>query len=743
MVETIRPKSSDDPQGADLLVADVLVPVAVDTAYSYKIPSGMTLAPGDIVEVGLGTRKTMGVVWSVSSSASGGNLKPVESRYDLPSMRPNMRHFIEWIAHWTLSPRGMVARMALRDPEDVLPERPKLGVRLTKRTPERMTPARRRLIQAAEGGLVWRKGALAQAASVSGGVIDTLVDEGVFEVSVLPPDPVCETPLPGFAAPVLSDGQQLAANALVRLMRAGAGKPALLEGVTGSGKTEVYFEAVAEALVQDRQSLILMPEIALTAQFLARFESRFGVKPAEWHSGVAATKRNRLWRAVAEGEAKVIVGARSALMLPYANLGLIVVDEEHEAAYKQSDGVRYHARDMAVVRGKIEKAAVILASATPSVESRVNAEKGRYHHIRLPDRFGNAVLPALQTIDLRRHAAPRGRWISPPLVSLARETLEAGEQVLFFLNRRGFAPLTLCNRCGYRCQCPNCSAWLVEHRFRRALICHHCGHTERRPMTCAGCGAEDQLRAVGPGVERLAEEVAELFPNRRMIVLSSDFPGGTERLRRELQAISDGEFDIIIGTQLVAKGHNFPLLTLTGVIDADIGLSSADPRAAERTFQLLTQVTGRAGRAEKPGRGLIQTHQPDHPVISALIRHDREGFYRAEIAEREMGNLPPFGRLASITVTAADQNHATATARNLAMAGHAIVREAERYSDIQVLGPAEPPVALIRGRYRQRIIIKAPRNADLQGFLRAMLAAAGPLRGGARADVDVDPMSFI
>ena len=437
------------------------------------------------------------------------------------------------------------------------------------------------------------------------------------------------------------------------------------------------------------------------------------------------------------------VGSRSALMLPFSDLGLIIVDEEHEAAYKQADGVRYNARDMAVVRAHIENIPAILASATPSVESRVNAQQGRYTHLRLPDRFGGATLPDLSAINLTLHAPPRGRWISAPLEGMARAAIEAGEQVLFFLNRRGFAPLTLCNRCGHRWQCPHCTAWLVEHRFRRALVCHHCGHTERRPPVCTSCGAEDDVRAVGPGVERLAEEVATLFPGVPAIVLSSDFPGGTDRLRRELEAIAKGEFKIVIGTQLVAKGHNFPLMTLAGVIDADVGLSTADPRAAERTFQLLTQVTGRAGRGAKAGRGVIQTYQPDHPVFRAILSGDHEGFYREEIAAREAASMPPFGRLAALIATAADKSVAEETARRIARSGHEMQASDPRFSGITLLGPAEPPVAMIRGRHRMRIIVKAQRRDDIQSFLRATLRHAGPVKGGARLEIDVDPMQFL
>jgi primosomal protein N' (replication factor Y) len=723
-------------------VAEVLVPVAVAGTYSYANANRLPLALGDQVIVSLGNRPTLGVVWSLRQSASGSNLKPVEHRFDLAPMRAEMRAFIDWIADWTLSPPGMVLRMALRDPETAA-ETPRLGVRLTGAMPQRLTPARQRLLEAAAGGMVWRKSALAGAASVSNGVIDGLVDEGVLEVVAIPPEPVAEMPDPDANPTLLTADQQKAADDLRAMVTARAFSVALLEGVTGSGKTETYFEAVAEAVRAGRQSLILMPEIALTADFIQRFEQRFGVRPAEWHSGVAATRRDRLWHAVASGAARVVVGARSALMLPFADLGLIVVDEEHEAAYKQSDGVRYNARDMAVVRGRLEQAPVILASATPSVESHVNATSGRYRHVLLPDRYGGASLPDIQAVDLRLHSPPRGRWISPPLERMARETLAAGEQVLFFLNRRGFAPLTLCNRCGHRWQCPNCTAWLVEHRFRRSLVCHHCGHIERQPPVCTQCGAEDELRAVGPGVERLAEEVANLFHEARTIVLSSDFPGGTERLRRELKAIAEGEFNIVIGTQLVAKGHNFPLLTLAGVIDADVGLSNADPRAGERTFQLLTQVTGRAGRHARPGRGVIQTHLTEHPVIQAILNNDRDGFYAAEVEARRIGSLPPFGRLAALVVTARDRAVAEEAARRLAQAGHGLQRDDPRFAEVMLLGPAEPPVAVIRARHRVRLIVKSPRRTDLQGFLRAMIRAAGPMRNGAKLEIDVDPASFL
>jgi primosomal protein N' (replication factor Y) (superfamily II helicase) len=510
----------------------------------------------------------------------------------------------------------------------------------------------------------------------------------------------------------------------------------LLDGVTGSGKTEVYFEAVADTIRRGRQSLILMPEIALTAQFLDRFAARFGVRPAEWHSELSPRKRARTWRAVADGEVSVVVGARSALFLPYADLGLIVVDEEHDPAYKQEDGVHYHARDMAVVRGHIARIPIVLSSATPSLESVVNARRGRYQKLTLPERFGGQLEPAVEAIDLRQAPPPRGRFISPVLAGAMATAIERREQALLFLNRRGYAPLTLCRACGFRFSCPNCDAWLVDHRFRKHLVCHHCGFAMQHPAACPKCQAANSFVACGPGVERLEEEVRELFPQARVLVLSSDLVVSVERLREELDDVAQGRFDIVIGTQLVAKGHHFPMLNLVGVVDADLGLSNGDPRAAERTFQLLHQVIGRAGRDAGIGRGYLQTHQPEHPVMRALIAQDREAFYSAEIEVRERDHYPPFGRLASIVISGPDKHDTESHARSLA-------RAAPPHDDVRILGPAEAPLALVRGRHRFRLLIKAPRNFDLSAYLRQWLAAAPKKHGSIKLDIDIDPQSFL
>ncbi len=718
-------------------IVDVLVPIALDQAYSYRVPAGLTLEAGDVVAVPFGAKEYAGVVWGEGHPRPGlhNKLKDVIGRHDMPPLKPELRRFIDWVADYTLGARGMVLRMALRMGE-LGPARERVGVRLAGPAPKRMTPARARVMEALADGLLRAKSDAAHDAGVSVGVIDGLIDEGTLETQVLPQEPVAKAPDPDFLQPDLSPAQSKAADTLREMVTRGGFAASLVDGVTGSGKTEVYFEAVAENIRQRKQTLILMPEIALTAQFLERFSARFGVRPAEWHSQLSPRKRARTFAAVTAGEVSVIVGARSALFLPYADLGLIIVDEEHDAAYKQEDGVHYHARDMAVVRAHEAQIPIILASATPSVETEVNARRGRYTRLHLPERFGGQHMPHIEAIDMTREGPPRGRFIAPRLAEAVKIALERGEQALLFLNRRGYAPLTLCRSCGHRLDCPNCDAWLVDHRFKRRLVCHHCGFSKPIPESCPKCEAKDSFAAVGPGVERLQEEVAVLFPEARTIVLSSDLVESVERLREELDDVAEGRFDIIIGTQLVAKGHHFPKLNLVGIIDADLGLANGDPRAAERSFQLLHQVVGRAGREAGQGMGYLQTHQPEHPVMRALIAADRDAFYDTEIASRETTAYPPFGRLASLIVSGGDKHETESFARKVAAA-------APLDDNVRVLGPAEAPLAVVRGRFRHRILVKSPKNFDLSHYLRGWLQNAPRTRGTLKLEVDIDPQSFL
>ena len=718
-------------------IVDVLVPVALDHAYSYRAPAELDLKVGDIVSVPLGSREVLGVVWADDVTVRPGlhnRLKDVEAKLDYPPLKEELRKFVAWVANYTLGARGMVLRMTLRM-GDLGPARERVGVRLAGAAPQRMTPARRRVLDLLSDGMLRAKSEAAKEAGVSVTVVDGLIDEGTLETLVLAPEPVARAPDPDFMQPDFIEGQDAAVRTLRESIRNGYAAT-LIDGVTGSGKTEVYFEAVADMIRAGKQTLILMPEIALTAQFLDRFAARFGVRPAEWHSELSPRRRARTWSAVADGEVSVVVGARSALFLPYQNLGLIVIDEEHDGAYKQEDGVHYHARDMAVVRAHIANIPIILSSATPSVETEVNARRGRYHRLALPLRFGGQSEPSIEPIDLKREGPPRGRFIAPRLAGAVKTALERGQQALLFLNRRGYAPLTLCRACGFRLNCPNCDAWLVDHRFKRQLVCHHCGFNTPQPKECPKCHAPDSFVACGPGVERLEEEANLLFPDKRILVLSSDLIVSIEKMREEFRDIEEGRVDVIIGTQLVAKGHHFPRLNLVGVVDADLGLGSGDPRASERTFQLLHQVIGRAGREEGHGVGYIQTHQPEHPVMKALIAQDREAFYDSEIAVRERAAYPPFGRLASLLITGSDKHATEGFGRRLAAA-------APDVEGVRVLGPAEAPLAMVRGRHRFRIMVKSARAFDLSAYMRGWLAEAPKRNGDIKLDVDVDPLSFL
>ncbi len=718
-----------------------MLPIPADRPYTYKVGDQMALAPGDIVRVPLGPRQVFGVVWDDQDEDNGNKiaaskLREVSEKPDCPPIRENMRRFVEWVANYTLSAPGMVLRMVLRTPAAYHPPQLQQGLRYSGLEPERITAARAKVLELVGEGFMWTKSGRSHAAGVSGSVIEGMIKQGSFEKIYFPPHPIVTKPDAEFGQPELSEKQLAAAARLLAQIAKGGSPVSLLDGVTGSGKTEIYFEAMAEIFKHDRQVLILLPEIALTSGFLQRFEHRFGARPAQWHSDITPKMREKIWRQVATGEVQVVVGARSALYLPFCQLGLIIVDEEHEAAFKQEDRVFYNARDMAVVRGSIAGAPVILSSATPSIESRVNADLGRYHYIRLEERYRQAALPDLRAVDMRENPPPRGKFLSPVLVEEVAAALARGEQSLLFLNRRGYAPLTLCRACGHRFECNDCSAWLVEHRFRRQLVCHHCGHSEQVRDACPNCGTLDHLVACGPGVERLGEELLELFGEKRIMVLSSDMAGGAKRLRLELDAIAKGEADIIVGTQLVAKGHNFPLMTCVGVVDADLGLSNGDPRAAERTFQLLSQVTGRAGRSGRESVGLIQTFQPGHPVIEAIVSGEREQFYEREIAARKSAGLPPFVRLAAMVISSTDRKKAEQYANGVRLACKPEAR-------VLVLGPAEAPIAQVRGRYRFRLLFRTEKASDLHSYIREVVNSSPKIRGDIRCQVDIDPQSFL
>jgi primosomal protein N' (replication factor Y) len=704
----------------------------------YRVPYGMSVEPGSIVMAPLGPRQLMGVVWEAerlpSDAEVGDNrLRNLLGVADVPPLKAPLRRLVEWTADYYLAPPAAVVRMALSSTA-LEGSRTATEYRATGHVPDRLTAQRAQALEriGERQGLIRE---LAGIAEVSDAVIRGLVKAGAIEgVEVDIDSPYLEPDL-AHAPPALSDEQAAAAARLVGDVAARAFAPTLLDGVTGSGKTEVYFEAVAEAIRQGRQALVLLPEIALTEPFLKRFGDRFGCEPVAWHSGLRATQRRRAWRAIASGEARVTVGARSALFLPYADLALIVVDEAHETSFKQEDGVHYHARDVAVMRGKFEGCPVILASATPAIETRQQVEQGNYAEVKLPQRFGPAQMPAIEAIDLIAEQPPRGRWLAPKLVAAIEETLAKGEQSLLFLNRRGYAPLTLCRTCGHRFQCPNCTAWMVEHRLTRRLACHHCGHVEPVPRLCPECHEEDTLVACGPGVERIADEVAALWPEARVALVTSDTIWSPAKAAEFVGRMEAGAIDIVVGTQLVTKGYHFPNLTLVGVVDADLGLEGGDLRASERTFQQIRQVSGRAGRGEKPGRVFIQTHSPGAQVMQALVTGDAAAFYAAEVEARRDAGAPPFGRYAAIIVSSEDKGAAHDTALSIG-------RAAPEVEGMHVYGPAPAPLAMLRGRHRFRLLVHARRTLDVQDAIRGWLGAL-VWSAKVRVAVDVDPYSFV
>ena len=722
-----------------MAVARILFVLPLPEPFDYAVPEGMDVRVGSYVTAPLGQTERLGVVWELlgDEAVAGRTLKPVLSVYDVPPMRDAMREFISWGAKYTVSHPGHVLGMTLRARGGLSPSPTETVFHLTGDVPGKLTDARRRVLDAAEEVGAVNAATLAAAAGVSSGVVKGLEKAGALRAEEMAADLPFAVPQPDLPGATLTGEQAEAADVLKASMRTGGFAAFLLDGVTGSGKTEVYFEAIAEALRVDpeAQILVLLPEIALTQAILSRFEARFGAAPAPWHSGLSDKERRRTWREAAHGRVRIVIGARSALFLPYANLKLVIVDEEHDGSYKQEDGVTYHARDMAVMRAKLEGAAVVLASATPALETMVNAEAGRYTRLMLAARPGASRLPDVELVDLRRAPPEKNHWLSPWLIQALKETLAAGEQSLLFLNRRGYAPLVICKACGERLKTPGTENWLTEHRYSGRLVCHVTGYSIPKPSVCPSCGAKDSLIGVGPGVERVAEEVRVLMPEARIEIFSSDTAMGGDATRGIIERMEAGEIDVLIGTQIAAKGHNFPNLTLVGVVDADSGMKGGDLRAGERTYQLLSQVAGRAGRAERPGRALVQTYAPDNPAMMALADGDRDGFLQIERDVRAELGLPPFGRLAALIISAPSAEMVEEACREISLA-------APNGAGIELFGPAPAPITVLRGRHRRRFLVKSPRNIDLSAYMAAWMARL-KLPRPVRVSVDIDPYSFM
>lgn len=749
-------ESSEEPSYAR---ASILVPYPIDKLYSYRVPEGVEVNPGDYVQVPLGSRVVPAVAWDQpegqdrgESSVSSKKVKDIAARYDMPPLPAVHRKFLEWVASYNCAVFGSVLKLTLSVFKALDPEKPSIGYQLTSKQSvvdadtidqqdlgiskkQQCTPKQEKVLHVLSDGIARRPSEIAALAGCTAGVVTGLYKKGLLEALELTTDAPCLNPDHARPGPILSSAQQSNADCLQELCKKGGFHAALLDGVTGAGKTEVYFEAVAQALKQNKQVLILLPEIALSNAFLDRFQQRFGCAPALWHSALSPARRQKTWRGVAKGHTKVVIGARSALFLPFSDLGLIVVDEEHDGAYKQEEGVMYHARDMAVMRAHMGEFPIVMVSATPSLETIHNAWEGRYHHLELPDRHGQAKLPDIHVVDLKEDRPPRQHFIAPTIRDALEQCLENGEQSLLFLNRRGYAPLTICRACGHRYECPRCTAWMIEHRASQNLRCHHCDYRMPMPQACTECHEEDSLAACGPGVERIYEEVREYFPDARALVLASDTAENGNALRELLQDIREHKYDIIIGTQIIAKGHHFPKLTCIGVIDADLGLSGGDLRASERTYQLLHQVAGRAGREDLKGHVYLQSFHPENRVIQALASGERDEFLSVELGQRSVAQMPPFSRLAGIIVSGRDEQEVQHFAAELGKA-------APQGEGLQIFGPAEAPFYRLRGKYRRRLLVQADKKLHIQ---KTILHWVNHMKipSTVRVQVDIDPQSFM
>ncbi len=716
----------------------VLVPYPVDKAYDYAVPVGMEVTRGDYVLVPLGPREVTGVVWGAAQDdVPSKKIKAILHKFPLQAMPDSHIDFIDWVANYTVAQKGNVLKMALSAPKALeTPLTQTLYKISEKALTGKFTPTQQQVIDVMCDKQPRIQADIAREADVSAGVVKTLHKKGALTAIEAAMPPPCINANPDFFRLELSEAQESAARILRTSVSAEKSDVFVLDGVTGAGKTEVYFEAVDAAMRADKQVLILMPEIALSNAFIDRFAKRFGCRPALWHSSLTQAQRRVTYRGVAEGGVQVVIGARSALFLPFANLGAIIIDESHDASYKQEEGVTYHARDMAVVRGHFEKCPVILASATPALETMQNVWDGKYKHIHLPVRHGGAKMPAIDVIDLREHKPERQAFLSPVLLQALKETMESGAQSLLFLNRRGYAPLTLCRSCGHRFECARCTAWLVEHRATNRLECHHCGYGIKIPDACPECEDVDSLAPCGPGIERIEEEVKYHFPEARVAVLSSDSADDTHGLRAILGQMRKHELDIIIGTQILAKGHHFPKLATVGVVDADLGLHGGDLRAAERSYQLLHQVAGRAGREKGvEGHVYLQSWNPEARVIQALATGERDTFLDVEAQERKLAHMPPYARLGAIIVSGTNEREVEGFARAMAAC-------APHGEGVQTFGPAAAPMYRIRGRYRYRLLVHAEKNLNIQKAIRDWQTQL-KVPSSLKIQVDIDPQSFL
>ncbi|HEX7117548.1 MAG TPA: primosomal protein N' [Longimicrobiales bacterium] len=771
------------------MLVDVALPVPVPRTFTYRVERGAAEI-GARVLVPFGRRRLIGwVVGHAAGAREGVKIRAVSEVLDAaPNLSAELLRLCRWVADYYVAPLGQVLRTALPavlsdTGRPAPPVKTRRVLRLVRELPsltrrEEVFGRARRQRELYE--LIETIGGSAEVAHLTGhvgfsaAVLRGLVDKGLatFVDEEVERDPFAAVPAPAPPALTLTAAQRAAVDALVAAARHDGGT-FLLRGVTGSGKTQVYIELLHEVVErQGRGAIVLVPEIALTPQTVSRFRAHFGETVAVLHSALSDGERYDAWRALRSGERRIAVGARSAVFAPVAELGAIVVDEEHEATYKQSDAPRYHAREVAIVRAGLAGAVCLLGSATPSLESWRNALAGKYRLLELPDRVEGRPLPPVRVVDLRPRrddargmaragdtagagaagAPTRGapgadpafnRILSPPLVAAIRDRLERREQTILLLNRRGYATFVQCRDCGRVWHCGQCNVSLTYHRARRRLVCHYCFHEEPAPITCDDCASGD-LSFRGIGTEQVERTVVDAFPYARIARMDVDTTSGKWAHHEILGRVERGEIDILLGTQMIAKGLDFPRVTLVGVVNADVGINLPDFRASERTFQLLTQVAGRAGRGPQGGEVIIQTSLPGHYAVRAAVTHDYGAFAERELAEREAPRYPPFCRLANVIVSGTDEDAVVRAAEEVAASVRSMLAEAAAPA-VEVMGPAPCPVDRIRGRWRWHFLLRSASAAPLGAILRRLYAYGATLsgKGALRLALDRDPVTLL
>jgi len=723
----------------------VVLPVHIGDGFDYELPEGVRVLAGTCVTVPFGKKEIHGIVWGKGTQfVSREKLRKISVIHDnITPINVDFMRFITLTSQYYFAPRNQTIKMVLSAPDSLTfcpiqsfyalapspAPSPTPAIPMTKRQREKW-----HAVESALSDGEKEESSLIALTLQTKRHLTHLQELGLIQRHERPrlPAPI----IPHYQRPTLNDEQRHGASRIVAHCKEHPSYHCmLLQGVTGSGKTEVYFEAIEACLKLGQQVLILLPEIALSIQWTQRFIARFGFEPIVWHSGITQAQRRNNWHALANGHHPVLVGARSALYVPLPHLGLIIVDEEHEATFKQEDHVMYHARDMAIGRAHLTHIPIVLASATPSIETLGNVDIGKCEKITLSSRFSNASLPSITAVDMRQQSLPAGQWLSVPIREAMQRTLSQGKQSLLFLNRRGYAPLMLCRTCGHRITCPECTSWLVLHRTTGRMQCHHCGYHQPSSTSCPECHNENTLVACGPGVERIYEETTRYFPHARVTLLNSDHIQNRAALEQEISQILSGDTDIIIGTQILAKGHHFPNLTLVGILDADLGLSGGDLRTIEKSWQLLHQISGRAGRAEHEGHVYLQTWQPEHPLMRALIKGEGEKLIELEKQARKEHLMPPFGRLAAIILEAKEESHVLQAAQSLSKTRPLI-------QDVDILGPAPAPLYRLRGYYRIRFLVKTPRNINIQRVIREWLHNI-KFSSQVKCKIDIDPYNFL